>query len=101
LKTNATGIEMFHKILESAEPGDQLGILLRGLKREDLRRGMSVVKPGSAKLYNCFEAKVYLLNKEEGGRAKPLTSTLQPQIFSKTYDVPSKMIFPPGKVKIN
>ena len=96
-KTVANGIEMFRKTLEQAEAGDQLGILLRGIKREELRRGMSLVKPGTAKIHNRFEAKVYLMTKEEGGRDKPLTQTYQPQLFSKTWDIPAKLKFPDGK----
>lgn len=88
---------MFHKTLESAEAGDQLGILLRGLKREDTRRGMCLVKPGSWKLYNQFEAKIYMLTKEEGGREKPLTKTYQTQIFCKTWDMASKLKLPEKK----
>jgi elongation factor Tu len=98
IKTTATGIEMFHKLLDQAEAGDQLGILLRGLKREDVRRGMSVVKPGTSKAYNRFEAKIYMLTKEEGGREKPLTATYQAQIFSRTWDVATRMKLPQGKV---
>lgn len=88
---------MFHKILEQAEAGDQLGILLRGVKREDVRRGMCLVKPGTAKMYNRVEAKVYLMTKEEGGREKPITPTYQPQLYSKTWDVASRVKFPQGK----
>ena len=97
IKTTANGIEMFHKILDQAEAGDQLGILLRGIKRDDVRRGMCLVKPNSAKIYNRFEAKVYLMTKEEGGREKPLTPTYQPMLFSKTWDIPAKLKFPTGK----
>lgn len=96
-KTNANGIEMFKKSLDRAEAGDQLGILLRGIKREDVRRGMALVKPGSAKIYNNFEAKVYLMTKDEGGREKPLTPTFQTIIYSKTWDMPSRIKFPEGK----
>jgi elongation factor Tu len=96
-KTVANGIEMFRKTLEQAEAGDQLGILLRGIKREEIRRGMSLVKPGTGKLHNRFEAKIYLLTKEEGGRDKPVTPTYQPQIFSKTWDMATKIKFPEGK----
>jgi len=97
IKTTANGIEMFHKILEQAEAGDQLGILLRGIKREDIRRGMSLIKPGSGKIYNKFEAKVYMLTKEEGGREKPLTPTYQPMVYSKTWDIASRIKLPEGK----
>jgi hypothetical protein len=88
---------MFHKTLDQAEAGDQLGILLRGLKRDDVRRGMALIKPGSIKLFNNFEAKIYMLTKEEGGREKPLTKTYQTQIFSKTWDLAGKMKFPETK----
>lgn len=88
---------MFHKILDQAEAGDQLGILLRGVKREDVRRGMCLVKPGTAKMYNRVEAKVYLMTKEEGGREKPITPTYQPQLYSKTWDIPARVKFPQGK----
>jgi elongation factor Tu len=97
VKTVVNGIEMFHKILDQAEAGDQLGMLLRGIKREDVRRGMALVKPGTAKIYNRFEAKVYLMTKDEGGREKPLTPTYQPQLFSKTWDIPARLKFPAGK----
>ena len=100
IKTTANGIEMFHKMLDQAEAGDQLGILLRGIKREDVRRGMSLIKPGSAKAYNKFEAKIYLLKKEEGGREKPMTSTYQSMIYSKTWDVASRLTLPAGKEMI-
>ena len=82
---------MFRKTLEQAEAGDQLGILLKSLKREDIRRGMALIKPGSVKIFNNFEAKVYLLTKEEGGREKPVTKTYQTQLFSKTWDLAAKM----------
>lgn len=97
VKTTANGIEMFHKILDQAEAGDQLGILLRGVKRDDVRRGMALIKPGTGKMYNKFEAKVYLMTKDEGGREKPLTPTYQPQLYSKTWDIPARLRFPEGK----
>lgn len=97
IKTTANGIEMFHKILDQAEAGDQLGILLRGVKRDDVRRGMALIKPGTGKMFNKFEAKVYLMTKEEGGREKPLTPTYQPQLYSKTWDIPARVRFPEGK----
>ena len=80
-KTVANGIEMFRKTLDQAEAGDQLGILLRGMKREDIRRGMCLIKPGSGKIHNRFEAKIYLLTKDEGG----------------TWDMATKVKFPTGK----
>ena len=97
IKSAANGIEMFKKSLDRAEAGDQLGILLRGIKREEVRRGMGLIKPGSAKINNHFEAKVYLMTKDEGGREKPLTPTFQTIIYSKTWDMPSRIKFPEGK----
>lgn len=94
VKTAANGIEMFKKNLDRAEAGDQLGILLRGVKRDEVRRGMSLVKPGTAKLYNHFQANVYLLTKEEGGRDKPLTKKFQTIMYSKTWDMPTRINFP-------
>jgi elongation factor Tu len=97
MKSVANGMEMFHKILEQAEAGDQLGVLLRGTKKDELRRGMSLIKPGSGKIYNHFEAKVYMLTKAEGGRDKPITQKYTPVIFSKTWDMVSKLGFPDKK----
>lgn len=85
-KSIVTGVEMFHQILEEAQAGDQLGALVRGVKREDIRRGMVMAKPGTVKAEDHIEAQVYILNKEEGGRAKPFTSYFQLQMFSKTWD---------------
>lgn len=93
-KTAANGIEMFKKSLDRAEAGDQLGILLRGVKREEVRRGMSLAKPGTGKLNNHFQANVYLLTKEEGGRDKPLTKKFQTIMYSKTWDMPTRINFP-------
>ena len=92
MKSTITGVEMFHQILEQAQAGDQLGALVRGVKREDVRRGMILCKPKSQKLANHFKSQIYLLNKEEGGqktpRAKPLVDKNQVQIFSRTWDCP-------------
>ncbi|PNF28697.1 Elongation factor Tu, mitochondrial [Cryptotermes secundus] len=94
MKSTVTGIEMFHQILEEAQAGDQLGALVRGVKREDVRRGMVMCKPGSIKAQDNVEAQVYILNKEEGGRAKPFTSYIQLQMFSRTWDVAAQIIVP-------
>ncbi|KAG8231616.1 hypothetical protein J437_LFUL010294 [Ladona fulva] len=97
------GVEMFHQILEEAHAGDQLGALVRGVKRDDIRRGMMMVKPGTAKAYDHLETQVYILNKEEGGRAKPFMSYVQMQMFSKTWDcaaqitIPDKEMVMPGE----
>lgn len=86
-KSVITGIEMFHQILEEAHAGDQLGALVRGLKRDEIRRGMIMCKPGTMKAHDHVEAKVYILTPEEGGRKKPIASLIQLQMFSKTWDI--------------
>lgn len=87
LKSTVTGIEMFHQILEEAHAGDQLGALVRGLKRDEVKRGMILCKPGSLKAHDHVEAQVYILSKEEGGRTKPISNMIQFQMFCKTWDV--------------
>ncbi|RZF36544.1 hypothetical protein LSTR_LSTR010655 [Laodelphax striatellus] len=86
MKSTVTGLEMFHKTLDEAHAGDQLGMLCRGVKRDDVRRGMVACKPGSMKTEDHVEAQVYLLNKEEGGREKPITPYFKIQMFSRTWD---------------
>lgn len=86
-KSVITGIEMFHQILEEAHAGDQLGALVRGLKRDEIRRGMVMCKPGTMKAHDHIEAQVYMLSKEEGGRKKPMANLIQLQMFCKTWDV--------------
>merc|ERR1719238_19340 len=85
-KGKVTGIEMFHKILEEANAGDQMGLLARGIKSQDVSRGMCVVKPKSVKACDQFVAQVYLMTPEEGGRKKPCTEDMQLVCFSKTWD---------------
>eukprot|EP00095_Tigriopus_kingsejongensis_P010259 maker-scaffold178_size283195-snap-gene-1.31 protein:Tk10259 transcript:maker-scaffold178_size283195-snap-gene-1.31-mRNA-1 annotation:"elongation factor mitochondrial precursor" len=85
-KSKITGIEMFHKTLEEATAGDQMGILIRGLKRGDVRRGMFATKPGVVKQHNKVMAQVYILTKEEGGTDKPIVSEQNVALFSKTWD---------------
>ncbi|VVC92682.1 unnamed protein product [Leptidea sinapis] len=82
MKTTVTGVEMFHKTLDEAQAGDQLGALVRSIKREQIRRGMVMSKPGTVKAHDNIEAAVYVLSKEEGGRSKPFTSFIQLQIFT-------------------
>jgi elongation factor Tu len=94
VKSTVTGVEMFHQILEQAEAGDQLGALVRGIKRDDIRRGMVMAKPGSVKANDQIEAQVYILSKEEGGRAKPFTSFIQLQMFSRTWDCAAQVVIP-------
>ncbi|KAL1140285.1 hypothetical protein AAG570_000217, partial [Ranatra chinensis] len=92
-KTTVTGIEMFHQILEEAQAGDQLGALVRGVKRDDIRRGMVMCKPGSMSAEDHAESQVYLLTKEEGGRSKPLVPYMQVQMFSRTWDCAVQISF--------
>ena len=91
IKSTITGIEMFHQILEEAEAGDQLGALLRGLKREDIRRGMVMCKPGSIKAHDHIECQIYMLTSAEGGRSKSMNHQMQTQMFCKTWDVMSQV----------
>jgi len=85
-KTTITGIEMFHKILEEAQAGDQLGALIRGIKRDEVRRGMVLCKPGTLKQHDNVEVQVYVLTKDEGGSIRPLATYFQPVMYSKTWD---------------
>ncbi len=86
-KTVCTGVEMFHKSLDEAEAGDNVGVLLRGIKKEDVERGQVVCKPGSITPHTNFEANVYVLKKEEGGRHKPFFNGYRPQFYFRTTDV--------------
>lgn len=86
-KSTITGIEMFHKILEEAHAGDQLGALVRGLKRDDIKRGMVMCKPGTIKAHDHLETQIYILTEQEGGRKKPIPNYIQLQMFCKTWDV--------------
>lgn len=85
-KSVITGIEMFKKVLEEAQAGDNLGALLRGLKRDQVRRGMAIGKPGTFKPADHVETQIYMLKKEEGGVAKPFLSTCRAQCYSRTWD---------------
>lgn len=96
IKTTVTGIEMFHKELESADAGDNAGVLLRGTKREEVERGMVLAKPGSITPYRKFMAEVYVLKKEEGGRHKAFVSGYRPQFFIRTMDVTGIITLPQG-----
>lgn len=96
-KSVITGIEMFHQILEEAHAGDQLGALVRGVKRDDIRRGMLMGKPGTLKAHDHLEAQIYLLSKEEGGRKKPVANLVQLQMFSKTWDIAAQCTIAGGK----
>jgi elongation factor Tu len=94
--TTVTGVEMFKKQLDSGLAGDQVGLLLRGLKREDVDRGQLVAKPGSLKTWNSFEAEVYVLTKEEGGRHTPFYNNYRPQFFFRTADITGTCKLKPG-----
>ncbi|XP_032236770.1 elongation factor Tu [Nematostella vectensis] len=97
IKTTVTGIEMFHKILDRGEAGDNLGALVRGVKREDVKRGMVLCQPGTVKSHSKFEAQVYILKKEEGGRHKPFVTSYTPQMYVRTGDVAATITLPEGK----
>ncbi|MEO5833023.1 MAG: elongation factor Tu [Nakamurella sp.] len=94
--TTVTGIEMFRKLLDSATAGDNAGLLLRGTKREDVERGQVVVKPGSITPHTEFEAQVYILGKDEGGRHTPFFNNYRPQFFFRTTDVTGVVSLPEG-----
>jgi elongation factor Tu len=96
IKTVLTGIEMFHKELDRGEAGDNMGALLRGIKREQIQRGMVLVIPGSVKARKRFEASLYVLTKEEGGRYTPFMANYRPQLFIRTADVTVGLTFPEG-----
>jgi len=95
-KTTVTGIEMFHKQLDEAWAGENCGLLLRGIKREDVERGQVVVKPGSITPHTEFEANVYILSKDEGGRHNPFYSNYRPQFYFRTTDVTGVITLPEG-----
>ena len=94
VKTTCIGVEMFHREIPSAEAGENVGILLRGLKRDKVRRGQVVIKPNSIKAFSKFKAKIYILTKEEGGRHKPFFPDYRPQFFIRTADVTGFFEFP-------
>ena len=95
-KTVATSLEMFHKTLDDAEPGDAVGVLLRGIEREEIERGMVLAAPGSIKPHIYAEAEVYVLSKEEGGRHTPFFSGYKPQFYIRTTDVTGTIELPEG-----
>jgi elongation factor Tu len=95
-KTTVTGVEMFRKLLDSGQAGDNVGILLRGTKKEDVERGQVLCKPGTITPHSNFEANVYVLTKEEGGRHKPFFSNYRPQFYFRTTDVTGSISLPDG-----
>jgi elongation factor Tu len=96
VKTTCTGVEMFRKLLDRGEAGDNVGILLRGTKREDVERGQVLAKPGSITPHTKFEAEIYVLSKEEGGRHTPFFANYRPQFYFRTTDVTGTIILPEG-----
>merc|ERR1711990_223996 len=94
VKTTCTGVEMFRKLLDSGQAGDNVGILLRGIKREDVERGQVLSKPGTITPHTKFEAKVYILSKEEGGRHTPFFKGYKPQFYFRTTDVTGEVVLP-------
>jgi len=95
-KTICTGVEMFRKLLDEGQAGDNVGVLLRGTKREDVERGQVLCKPGSIKPHTKFECEVYVLNKEEGGRHTPFFKGYRPQFYFRTTDVTGNVQLPEG-----
>ena len=96
-KTTCTGVEMFRKLLDEGRAGDNVGVLLRGTKREDVERGQVLAKPGSITPHTEFDAEVYILTKEEGGRHTPFFANYRPQFYFRTTDVTGSVELPAGK----
>ena len=96
-KSTVTGVEMFRKLLDEGQAGENVGLLLRGTKREDIERGMVVIKPGTTTPHTNFEASVYILSKEEGGRHTPFFNNYRPQFYFRTTDVTGVVTLPDGK----
>jgi elongation factor Tu len=107
-KTVVTGVQMFRKLLDHGQAGDNVGCLLRGIEKDDVERGQVLVKPGSMKTHTTFEGEVYVLKKEEGGRHKPFFTNYRPQFYMRTTDVTGtiklpedvKMVMPGDNVRI-
>ncbi len=95
-KTTVTGVEMFRKLLDQGQAGDNVGVLLRGTKREDVERGQVLCKPGSVKPHTKFKAEAYILTKEEGGRHTPFFTNYRPQFYFRTTDVTGVVTLPEG-----
>jgi elongation factor Tu len=96
LKSVVTGVEMFRKILDTGEAGDNVGLLLRGIDKDEITRGMVIAKPGSIKPHKSFKAEVYILKKEEGGRHTPFKNKYRPQFYFRTTDVTGEVTLPDG-----
>jgi elongation factor Tu len=96
IKTVCTGVEMFRKLLDQGQAGDNIGVLLRGTKREEVERGQVLAKPGSITPHTKFAAEVYVLSKEEGGRHTPFFNGYRPQFYFRTTDVTGSVELPQG-----
>jgi elongation factor Tu len=96
LTSTVTGVEMFRKILDRGEAGDNVGLLLRGIEKEMIKRGMVIVKPGSVTPHTEFKCEVYVLSKEEGGRHTPFFNQYRPQFYFRTTDVTGEITLPAG-----
>jgi elongation factor Tu len=96
VKTTVTGVEMFRKLLDQGQAGDNVGLLLRGTKREDVERGQVLAKPGSITPHTAFEGEIYVLSKDEGGRHTPFFSNYRPQFYFRTTDVTGAIKLPEG-----
>ena len=109
LSSTVTGVEMFRKILDRGEAGDNVGLLLRGIEKTQIKRGMVICKPGSTKPHQDFKAEIYVLKKEEGGRHTPFHNKYRPQFYFRTTDVTGEinltdgreMVMPGDNVTIN
>jgi len=99
-KSTCTGVEMFRKLLDQGQAGDNVGVLLRGTKREEVTRGQVLAKPGTVTPHTEFEAEIYVLSKEEGGRHTPFFNNYRPQFYFRTTDVTGEMLLPAGKEMI-
>ena len=95
-KTTVTGVEMFKKSLNEGQAGDNCGLLLRGIKREDVTRGQVIVRPGTMKTTKKFEGEIYILTKDEGGRHTPFFNGYRPQFFLRTADITGVVTLPEG-----
>jgi len=95
-KTTCTGVEMFRKLLDEGRAGDNVGVLLRGTKRDEVERGQVVVKPGTTTPHTEFEGSVYILSKDEGGRHTPFFNNYRPQFYFRTTDVTGVVTLPEG-----
>jgi len=96
-KTVVTGVEMFRKILDRGEAGDNVGLLLRGIDKDEVKRGMVIAKPGTITPHTTFKAEVYILKKEEGGRHTPFHNHYRPQFYLRTLDVTGEIVLPEGR----